>query len=206
MATKLVATITINWTSILLPCISTLSEGLYLIWIVLTLTDLLLFAYYFRNTSNVPGNVFSNCRATLHLLISLNFLGGHRGYVRQLWRFWPVFSTFLTWNWYRCCPNRTSVIAKGVISIGRFGWGIINISQCGIGIISISQFTVRVFVLGQFAAAYFLIAPFGIFIHEGYRQVVQSLFELLRWHNRPLHIVFWLRRLATFPIHEKRNK
>ena len=64
-------------------------------------------------------------------------------------------------------PNRTPVVAKGLISIGQFGWGIINISQFGVGIISVSQFTVGVFVIGQFAAAYSLIAQFGLYINEG---------------------------------------
>lgn len=77
-------------------------------------------------------------------------------------------------------PNRTPVVAKGVISIGQFGCGIINISQFGVGIISISQFTVGVFVIGQFAAAYSLIAQFGLYIHEGYGQMVKNLFEILQ--------------------------
>ena len=76
--------------------------------------------------------------------------------------------------------NRTPVVAKGVISIGQFGCGIINISQFGVGIISISQFTVGVFVIGQFAAAYSLIAQFGLYIHEGYGQMVKNLFEILQ--------------------------
>jgi hypothetical protein len=77
-------------------------------------------------------------------------------------------------------PNRTPVVAKGVISIGQFGCGIINISQFGVGIISVSQFTVGVFVIGQFAAAYSLIAQFGLYIHEGYGQMVKNLFEILQ--------------------------
>jgi hypothetical protein len=77
-------------------------------------------------------------------------------------------------------PNRTPVVAKGIISIGQFGCGIINISQFGIGIISISQFTAGVFVIGQFAAAYSLIAQFGLYIHEGYGQMVKSLFDLFQ--------------------------
>ena len=67
-----------------------------------------------------------------------------------------------------------------IISIGKFGCGIINISQFGVGIISISQFTVGVFVIGQFAAAYSLIAQFGLYIHEGYGQMVKNLFEILQ--------------------------
>jgi hypothetical protein len=77
-------------------------------------------------------------------------------------------------------PNRTPVVAKGVISIGQFGCRIINISQFGVGIINVSQFTIGVFVIGQFAVAYSLIAQFGLYIHEGYGQIVKGLFEILQ--------------------------
>jgi len=76
-------------------------------------------------------------------------------------------------------PNRTPVVARGVISIGQFGLGIINISQFGIGVISISQFTIGVFALAQFALAYACIAQIGVYIDQGFGQVVYKLGELL---------------------------
>ncbi len=77
-------------------------------------------------------------------------------------------------------PNRTPVVAKGVISIGQFGVGIINISQFGIGLISISQFTIGVFALAQFALAWKMIAQIGIYIEEGRGQLVWSLQDIIR--------------------------
>jgi hypothetical protein len=77
-------------------------------------------------------------------------------------------------------PNKTPVVAKGVISIGQFGCGIFNISQFGIGVISISQFTVAGFALAQFAFAWKLIAQFGVYIEEGRGQMVWSLQEIIK--------------------------
>jgi hypothetical protein len=74
--------------------------------------------------------------------------------------------------------NRAPVPAKGIIAIGQFGLGIITIAQFGIGLFSIGQFTLAVYALAQFAFAYSLIAQIGIYIHEGYGQIVQSLGEL----------------------------
>ena len=74
-------------------------------------------------------------------------------------------------------PNRMPVVAKGVIAIGQFGAGIITISQFGIGIISISQFTIAVFALAQFALAYACIAQIGLYVDQGFGQVVRSFSE-----------------------------
>ena len=68
------------------------------------------------------------------------------------------------------------VPAKGIIAIGQFGAGIINISQFGIGVFSLSQFTISVFAIAQFGIAYSLIAQIGLYIHQGYGQIVKSLF------------------------------
>ena len=76
-------------------------------------------------------------------------------------------------------PNRMTVPAQGVISIGQFGMGIINISQFGIGFVSISQFTVGVFALAQFALAYSCIAQIGLYIDKGYGQIVRKLTEII---------------------------
>ena len=76
-------------------------------------------------------------------------------------------------------PNRVPVPAKGVIAIGQFACGIFTLSQFGIGVVSISQFTISAYALAQFAIAYSLIAQFGIYIAEGYGQLVISLDELI---------------------------
>ena len=75
-------------------------------------------------------------------------------------------------------PNRVPVPAKGVIAIGQFACGIVTLSQFGVGVVSISQFTIAAYALAQFAIAYALIAQFGIYIHEGYGQLVIALDEL----------------------------
>lgn len=76
-------------------------------------------------------------------------------------------------------PNRTPVVARGVIAIGQFACGGLTLSQFGIGIISISQFTVAGFALAQFALAYRLIAQIGIYVQEGTGQFVIRLADLL---------------------------
>jgi len=77
-------------------------------------------------------------------------------------------------------PNRVTVPARGIIAIGQFACGIFTLSQFGIGVVSISQFTIAGWAVAQFAAAYSLIAQMGIYIHEGYGQMVMSLDELLK--------------------------
>jgi hypothetical protein len=76
-------------------------------------------------------------------------------------------------------PNRVPVPARGIIAIGQFAAGVVTISQFGIGVLSISQFTLAVWALAQFAVAYSLIAQIGIYIHQGYGQIVRSLGEVL---------------------------
>lgn len=76
-------------------------------------------------------------------------------------------------------PNRTPVVAKGIIAIGQFGCGVVTISQFGIGVFSLSQFTLAGFALAQFAFAYSLIAQLGVYVHEGHGQLVRSLRSLL---------------------------
>jgi hypothetical protein len=77
-------------------------------------------------------------------------------------------------------PNRTPVVACGIVAVGQFACGVLTVSQFGIGVVSISQFTLAAFAIAQFAAAYSLIAQFGIFIHEGHGQVVRSLDWLMK--------------------------
>jgi len=92
-------------------------------------------------------------------------------------------ATFLGLPWihisFKFRPNRVPVPAKRVIAIGQFAYGIFTLSQFGVGVVSISQFTIAAYALAQFAIAYSLVAQFGIFIHEGYGQLVISLNELI---------------------------
>ncbi len=76
-------------------------------------------------------------------------------------------------------PNFVPVPAKGVIAIGQFAYGVLTISQFGLGVVSIGQFAIAGYALAQIGFAYSLIAQFGIYINEGYGQVVKSLTELL---------------------------
>ncbi len=76
-------------------------------------------------------------------------------------------------------PNKMPVVAKGFISIGQFGVGVINISQFGIGVFSVSQFTIALYAVAQFALAYSCIAQIGIYVDQGYGQVVRQLGHLL---------------------------
>ena len=59
-------------------------------------------------------------------------------------------------------PNRTPVVARGIIAIGQFGCGVLCIAQFGVGVISVGQFTIAGLALAQFAAAYSLVAQFGL--------------------------------------------
>ncbi len=76
-------------------------------------------------------------------------------------------------------PNKMPVPAKGVFAIGQFATGIFTLAQFSIGVVSVSQFTIAFFALAQFAFAFKLIAQMGIYIDEGYGQIVKSLTELL---------------------------
>jgi uncharacterized membrane protein YvbJ len=76
-------------------------------------------------------------------------------------------------------PNRTPVVARGIIAIGQFACGIVCIAQFGVGVFSIAQFTVAGFALAQFALAYSLIAQMGVYLTEGHGQLVFSLSRLL---------------------------
>lgn len=87
---------------------------------------------------------------------------------------WPVLHISFKYR-----PNRTPVVARGIIAIGQFGCGVVCISQFGIGVLSISQFTIAAFALAQFGAAYSLIAQFGIYVAEGHGQLLVRLSDLL---------------------------
>ena len=76
-------------------------------------------------------------------------------------------------------PNRTPVVARGIIAIGQFACGVVCIAQFGLGVFSIAQFTVAGFALAQFALAYSLIAQIGVFLAEGHGQFVFSLSKLI---------------------------
>jgi hypothetical protein len=76
-------------------------------------------------------------------------------------------------------PNRTPVVARGVVAIGQFAVGVVTLSQFGIGLVSVSQFTVAGFALAQFAVAWSLVAQMGLYVHEGHGQAVRSVAQLL---------------------------
>jgi len=76
-------------------------------------------------------------------------------------------------------PNRRPVVAKGIIAIGQFGVGVITLSQFGIGLFSLSQFTIAGYALAQFAIAWSLIAQIGLYVDQGYGQLVYRVSDLL---------------------------
>ena len=76
-------------------------------------------------------------------------------------------------------PNRTPVVAKGVIAIGQFACGVVCVSQFGVGVFSISQFTIAGLAVAQFAIAYSLIAQVGLYVSTGYGQLVRSFGSLI---------------------------
>jgi hypothetical protein len=87
---------------------------------------------------------------------------------------WPLVHVSFKYR-----PNRMPVPARGIVAIGQFAVGVVNISQFGIGVFSLGQFTVGVYALAQFAFAYALIAQIGVYVDQGYGQLVWSLAELL---------------------------
>lgn len=76
-------------------------------------------------------------------------------------------------------PNRTPVVAKGVIAIGQFAVGIFTVAQFGIGFVSLVQFGAGVWAVGQFCAAWSLLAQMGVYIHSGRGMAIIKLQELL---------------------------
>lgn len=76
-------------------------------------------------------------------------------------------------------PNRTPVVARGIIAIGQFGCGVLCIAQFGVGLVSVSQITLAGIALAQVGCAYSLIAQIGIYVHWGYGQVVLPIQRLL---------------------------
>ena len=80
---------------------------------------------------------------------------------------------------FKYSPARCPMPAKGIVAIGQFACGIFTLSQFGIGLISVSQFTVAGFALAQFAIAYSLIAQLGLYVDQGYGQLVKSIAEII---------------------------
>ena len=76
-------------------------------------------------------------------------------------------------------PNRTPVMARGVIAIGQFACGVVCIAQFSVGLLCISQFTFAAVAVAQFAVAYSLVAQFGVYVAEGHGQLVFQLSRLL---------------------------
>jgi len=78
---------------------------------------------------------------------------------------------------FKYSTKRRPVPAKGIIAIGQFACGILTISQFGIGVVSISQMTIAGLALAQFAIAYSLIAQMGLYIDQGYGQLVKCIMD-----------------------------
>ncbi|MFB3826326.1 MAG: zinc ribbon domain-containing protein [Bryobacteraceae bacterium] len=76
-------------------------------------------------------------------------------------------------------PNRTPVVARGIVAIGQFGCGVVTIAQFGAGLVSVSQFALAGYALAQIGIAYSLVAQIGLFVHQGRGQLVRSLGQLL---------------------------
>ncbi len=87
---------------------------------------------------------------------------------------WPLLHVSFKYR-----PNRTPVVARGVIAVGQFGVGLVTVAQFGVGLFSVSQFTIAGYALAQFAAAYACIAQFGLYVEQGSGQFVIALAELL---------------------------
>jgi hypothetical protein len=75
-------------------------------------------------------------------------------------------------------PNRTPVVARGIIAIGQFACGVVCIAQFGIGVFTLAQFALAGFAIAQFAVAYSLVAQFGLYLAEGHGQLVFPLSRL----------------------------
>jgi hypothetical protein len=76
-------------------------------------------------------------------------------------------------------PNRTPVVARGILAIGQFAVGVICIAQFSVGLLCLSQFSLGAIAIAQFAVGYWLIAQFGIFVAEGHGQAVIPLLRLI---------------------------
>ena len=106
------------------------------------------------------------------------------GYVTGVWGFeYKSKATLFGLPWlhvsFKYRPGRRPVPAKGIVAIGQFACGIFTLSQFGVGVVSVSQFTIAGYALAQFAVAYSLTAQMGIYIQEGYGQIVRSVTELM---------------------------
>ncbi len=77
-------------------------------------------------------------------------------------------------------PNRTPVVAKGIIAIGQFAIGLLSVGQFSLGLFSFGQFCIGLWVVAQFAMAYSCIAQFGLYVDRAWAQWSKNVFELMR--------------------------
>ena len=130
------------------------------------------------------------CRECRHQISEQAFACPHCGAphpARDVWDGWgyeykskfAVAGLPLVHISFKYRPNRTPVVARGVIAIGQFACGMLCIAQFGLGVFSIGQFTIAGFAIAQFALAYSLIAQIGVYLAEGRGQLVFSLSRLL---------------------------
>ena len=76
-------------------------------------------------------------------------------------------------------PSFRPVPARGIFAVGQFACGVFTLSQFGVGLVSVGQFVIAGFALAQFAAAYSLVAQLGVYVREGYGQLVVPVSRLL---------------------------
>jgi hypothetical protein len=106
---------------------------------------------------------------------------------KDVWDGWgfeyKTKATLCGWPWlhisFKYRPDRVPVPARGVVAVGQFACGFLTLSQFGVGVVNIGQFVIGGYALAQFALAYSLIAQMGIYISQGYGQIVRSLGQLL---------------------------
>jgi hypothetical protein len=130
------------------------------------------------------------CRECGHQVSEQAFACPHCGSpypARPAWTGWgfeyrskaEVFGLPLLHIAFKYRPNRTPVVARGVIAVGQFAAGVVTISQFGLGLVSLSQFTVAGYAVAQFALAWSLVAQFGLYVQAGRGQLVMRLGDLL---------------------------
>ena len=143
-----------------------------------------------RSTRSYRGNVVKPCRECRHEISEQAFACPNCGApypARESWDGWgyeyksnlAIAGLPLLHISFKFRPNRTPVVARGIIAIGQFGCGVVCIAQFGIGVFSIAQFSIAGFALAQFAVAYSLVAQFGVYLMEGHGQLVFKLSKLL---------------------------
>ncbi|MBD3176077.1 MAG: serine hydrolase, partial [Armatimonadia bacterium] len=97
---------------------------------------------------------------------------------------WQSKGTVLGLPWihisFRYRDGWKPVPAKGVIAVGHVSVGVIGVGQFALGLIAIGQFVLAGWALAHVGAAYSLIAQVGVYVDDGYGQVMVDASEALR--------------------------